>query len=489
MLGVTTYLSTDVAAVPLLWVVPLACYLLTFIVAFGWYSDGVRARAQRMLPHVLLPLVLLLLSESSLPLVLAVLVHVGAFTLISLLCHGQLALQRPGINHLTEFYLWLAAGGVLGGIFNTLIAPQVFTSVAEYPIAIVAGCLLCVSRGQVLDALANPRSRRRPAFAMAMAVALVIGGRMGGIAGPPILALLGAPALVCLSVAKDAARFALGITGLFAAFAIGNALVPSGDGQVLRAERTFFGVYRVKADPNRPLISLLHGTTIHGRQVIGDASPEPSTYYHRQSPIGQVLTARGDRARSIGVIGLGTGTLAAYVTPGAHWVFYEIDGAVERLARDARFFRYLERCGTQCDVVIGDARLTLARSQAAHDILILDAFSSDAIPVHLLTTEAVQTYEARLAESGVLAFHISNRHIQLRPVLGRLARARGLVAFARFDAAVGTQRGHAASDWVIMARRAETLSDLTHDARWTRLSADHRRSWSDDFSNIWSELQ
>ena len=191
----------------------------------------------------------------------------------------------------------------------------------------------------------------------------------------------------------------------------------------------------------------------------------------------------------MGVIGLGTGTLAAYAQPGSTWTFYEIDGAVERIARDTRFFHYLDHCGAQCSVVLGDARLMLDRSHVSHDILVLDAFSSDAIPIHLLTTEALRTYEQRLSPNGVLAFHISNRHIKLAPVIARLARERGLNALTRLDKGVDAKHGYEASEWVVMARHPQALQGLSADSRWTKLVADARPAWTDDFSNIWSELR
>jgi hypothetical protein len=489
MLGVTTYLSTDVAPVPLLWVLPLSCYLLTFIIAFGWYSERAHTSVRRLLPSVLLPLVLLIVSEAPAALWVAIPIHVLGFTVLAMLCHGELAQDRPGVQHLTEFYLWLAAGGVLGGVFNTLVAPRVFTSVAEYPLAIAFASLVCVPKHQFREAIAQPRSLLQPAIAAGLATVLLVGARLGGVARFPTMAFLGAPALIFWNGAKtNTARFSVGVVGLLAALAIGNAIAPAGGGRTLYAERTFFGVYRVRIDPGRQRISLLHGTTMHGRQIVGATSPEPSTYYHRQGPIGQVFEVLGDR-HSIGVIGLGAGTLAAYARPGAQWTFYEIDDAVERIARDTRFFHYLDHCGAQCSVVLGDARLTLSRSSVAHDILVLDAFSSDAIPIHLLTTDALRTYEQRLSANGVLAVHISNRHIKLAPVIARLARERGLQALRRLDKGVDPTRGYEASEWVVMARHPEALQGLSADSRWTKLVADARPAWTDDFSNIWSELR
>jgi hypothetical protein len=490
MLGVTTYLSTDVAPVPLLWVLPLACYLLTFIVAFGWYSVRMHTNVRRLLPSVLLPLVLLFVTDIPAALWIAIPIHVLGFTILAMLCHGELARDRPGVQHLTEFYLWLAAGGVLGGVFNTLVAPQVFTSVAEYPLAIGFAALVCVPKAQFREAIANPHTMLRPAFAGVLATVLLIGARLGGLARLPTLAFVAAPALIFWNGSKhNTARFSVGIVGLLAALAIGNAFAPLGGGQTLYAERTFFGVYRVRTEPSRNFVKLLHGTTIHGRQMIGDTNPEPQTYFHRQSPIGQVFAHFGAEASSVGVIGLGTGTLAAYSQPGSRWTFYEIDGAVERIARDTRYFHYLERCGDRCSVVLGDARLTLAASQVAHDILVLDAFSSDAIPIHLLTTEALRTYETRLSANGVLAFHISNRHITLAPAIARLARERGLTALTRLDTGVDWKNGFEASEWVVMARRPERLQSLASDTRWASLVADARPAWTDDFSNIWTELR
>jgi hypothetical protein len=490
MLGVTTYLSTDVTPVPLLWVLPLGCYLLTFVVAFGWYSDAAHNNIRRLLPIVLLPVVVLIVSDVRTALWIAIPIHVLAFALLAMLCHGELARDRPEVQHLTEFYLWLAAGGVLGGVFNTLVAPKVFTSIAEYPLAIAFASLVCVPKQQFRDALAHPRSLLRPALAAGITTVLLLTAHLGGVARLPAIVIIAAPALIFMPGAtRNTARFSAGIVYLLAALAIGKTIAPAGGGQTLFADRTFFGVYRVRTEPARNFVSLMHGTTLHGRQVIGDPSPEPQTYFHRQSPIGQLFETLAGDAKSVGVIGLGTGTLAAYAQPASRWTFYEIDEAVERIARDTRYFHYLNRCGDRCTVVLGDARLTLAASRAAHDVLVLDAFSSDAIPMHLLTTEALRTYEARLSADGVLAFHISNRHINLAPAIARLARELRLTALTRMDKRVDATRGFEASEWVVIARRPERLRQLAADTRWTPLVADARPAWTDDFSNIWTELR
>jgi hypothetical protein len=216
MLGVTTYISTDVAAVPLLWVLPLACYLLTFIIAFGGHSEASSALAGRILPRLLLPLVFVLLLGVPVPLPLWVTIpiHIGAFSVLAFLCHAKLARSRPGVRHLTEFYLWLSVGGMAGGAFNTLVAPQIFTSVAEYPIAIAISCLLCGTPAQFQEALKNPRLLARPALAAGIAAALLVGGRLDIVPTIPMMALLGAPVLMGLSVARDGADTTCTRTGL-----------------------------------------------------------------------------------------------------------------------------------------------------------------------------------------------------------------------------------------------------------------------------------
>jgi hypothetical protein len=296
MLGVTTYISTDVAAVPLLWVLPLSCYLLTFIVAFGWFSEAAHALTRRMLPRVLLPLMFVVLIGLPVPTWITIPLHIVAFTVLALLCHGELARNRPGVRHLTEFYLWLAAGGVLGGVFNTLIAPQIFTSVAEYPIAIAVACLLCVSREQLVETLSNPRRLARPALAAAMAAALLIGERLTSVPSFPVIALLGAPVMMGVSVARDSARFSLTIAGLLGALLLGNAVAPVEGGHVLYADRTFFGVYRVRTDADKHLVLLAHGTTTHGAQVDGDTNPAIDLLPSQESDRAGVRDARTRRA-------------------------------------------------------------------------------------------------------------------------------------------------------------------------------------------------
>ena len=414
--------------------------------------------------------------------------HLLTFTIVALLCHGELARSRPSVAHLTEFYFWISLGGMLGGVLNSVVAPLLFTSTAEYPLLLVAACVAMARYEDFVRVLRRPRLLVRPAAAAAIALAVLIVGDALQLEPREILPLLGIAAVLCFSVSRDPVRFAFGVALLMAVGGFHTARVW---GHVLEVDRTFFGIYRVSEDQQRGLVTLFHGTTVHGRQALGAIAPEPLTYYHRQSPIGRVFSTQAERLPlSVGVVGLGVGSLAAYAAAGDQWTFYEIDPVVERIARERKYFRFLEQCGRACRVTIGDARLSLERSSATHDIIILDAFSSDAIPLHLLTLEAVRVYLSRLRTDGFLAFHISNRHVNLRPALARIARDHQLTALAQTDVrAKDDPHGYESSEWMLMASDPSAFARLPQDQKWTTVVADARPSWTDDFSNIWTVLR
>ncbi len=491
MLGVTSYLTTDIASVPLLWIVPLALYLVTFIIAFGRGSARAAAIAGRFLPLLMLPIAVVFVGRLGIPLTLAIALHLLTFVAAGLVCHGALAADRPNTDHLTEFYLWIAFGGMLGGLFNSLLAPVMFTGIAEYPIALIAACLL-------RPAVQVPPSwRDRKAIAIALPIAIGVASAAivawSNTAGPSarmFVALLGIPALLAFTLSRKPVPFAAALALMILAGQLSNG----GYGSVEYAERTFFGVYRVRVDRQEGYRFLLHGTTLHGVQRLDPARRrEPVAYYHRTGPVGQALQELPAMARPrVGVIGLGTGGLATYARPGQEWVFWEIDPAVERIARDTRFFTYLADCGPACSVVLGDARLSILRGpERAFDVIVIDAFSSDAIPIHLMTTEAIGIYLSRLRPGGALVFHISNRHLVLAPVLTRLAEAHGLIAVRRNEVlAKVTSDGKIPSEWMVMARTRGDLGSLGQDKRWqTPAVPASTPLWTDDFSNILSVLR
>ncbi len=490
MLAVTSYLTTDIAAVPLMWVVPLALYLATFIAAFGSRADWWREVADRRLPLLIVALVVFMIVHVTGPGWIIVPIHLTAFGFAALLCHCDIARDRPSPAQLTGFYFWISIGGMLGGVFNTLVAPAVFNSILEYPLALIAVCLLRCRPDHARSSWSRQIADTVVPITIAIGTAAFI-FFVHRVGGSPRLALF-VPAIAVFSQAGRARRFALAVAALFlTGMVTTNA---NADGTVLYRTRTFFGVYRVSIDPEGRYRSLFHGTTLHGIQALDPTrAGESLTYFHRTGPFGQVFDAipRLSRVPHVAVVGLGVGTLATYARPDQQWTFYEIDPAVETIARTTGGFTYLKQCSDGCRVVLGDARLSLARDpMPQYGLIVLDAFSSDAIPMHLMTSEALSLYLTRLEPQGVLAFHISNRHLTLGPVLGRLAAFHGLVALEQRDDDIGSSvraDGKTASDWVVMARSSDDLAALVRDSRWGPPRVQESTpTWTDSFSNILS---
>ena len=487
LLALTRYLTTDVASVPLLWIVPLVLYLGTFVHAFA---------RRELVPHrVLTRLVapaLIFLAVLH-PLTWTVLVfglaHLLVFTLTALFCHGSLARLRPPAADLTRFYLLVSTGGLIGGFLVALIAPLVFVDVYEYPIVLGLAAALLPAAPIAL--------RRVHLLTAAAALGLVVAG-LAAVYGNDsnagegfspvvlgsfvVLVVLAAPALLVLR-----GRPALLAGALLAVFLVPPLISRGGDVYVAR-ERTFFGVYRiVETDGVR---SFYHGTTLHGSEwPRADGSIESrSTYYGIGTPYFELLSSLTRRPSSlvIGLAGIGTGSLACYARPGDEVRVYEIDPVVVRLART--HFAALRNCAPHATVAIGDARLLLEREQASLDFLAVDTFSSDSIPVHLLTLEALRTYLRVLAPQGILAVHISNRHLDLEPVLAALAVRTGLAArIKRYTAPKGLPppQPSTSSHVVVLAREEGTLRGLDLDAGWVLLgSPDRVRIWTDDYTSI-----
>jgi SAM-dependent methyltransferase len=500
MLGVTTYISTDIAAVPLIWVVPLALYLATFVIAFGQRAPGAGAAAERRVPILATTLAIFMASNAALPIQFDMPLHLVTFTAVALMCHGRLAAERPSTQHLTEFYLLISLGGMMGGLFNTLIAPLVFNRVAEYPLLLVAACAVPAlyarnSAGERGGMGGTGGGIRNLAYAAAVA---------GAAAAVNVLLLrnniesvqlrvvaLGAVGFVVFTQARRATRFAM----MIAAMLLASAMTQRAYTPVLEAERTFFGSYRVTLDEGGKFYALYHGTTVHGLQAVDPSRrDEPLVYYHRSGPFGQAFERlpRLREASDIGVVGLGVGSLGAYALPSQRWVFFEIDPAVERIARDQRYFHFLESCGSRCAVVLGDARLSLARFDGRFDAIVLDAFSSDSIPLHLLTREALNLYLEHLKPGGLLMFHVSNRYLRLAPALAGLVQERGLASVEQEQPvnAADAQNGKSGSDWVVASVDTEAVGVLASDQKWKPItSLKQMRVWTDDYSNILSVLK
>jgi hypothetical protein len=493
MLGVTTYFSTDIASLPLLWVVPLSLYLLTLVFAFARRQIFKPRTVARVLPGVALIFALVYLSGATQPAWLLLFSHLFFFVVAAMACHAQLAADRPAVRHLAEFYLLLSVGGVLGGIFNALVAPVLFNTTLEYPLVIVLACLLLPrpDAARSNDGRDTPRERWLdlgiPAGIALLTVLLaLVVNRFVSDWVQSLALVTGLPLIVSYLFKRRPVRFALALGAVM----LGSSFHADLNRRTLLAERNFFGTLRVTQDAGDDQHWLYHGTTIHGRQSLAlDRHCEPLSYYHREGPLGQVFKAFEAQAAgaNVAIVGLGTGATAAYTRAGQSWTFYEINPAVVRIARDPDYFTYLTYCAAApVEISLGDARLQLQNAPPAHyALIVLDAFSSDAIPMHLMTVEALDTYLSKLAPGGLVVFHISNRSLDLHPVVADLARARSLACLAFDDTARNQPGGKEPSQWVVLARRPADLETLAADPRWQPLEGRAGRPvWTDDFSNI-----
>ncbi len=499
MLGTTTYITRDLAPVPLLWVIPLALYLLTLVAAFapGVRPDRLAALGRRLLPGIVLALVYTLSIGSQRPLGVVLLLHLVGLATAALMCHSLLSADRPAPRHLTEFYLWLALGGAIGGTFNAILAPIAFPALVEYPLAIVAACALRpqppTKRQDLLRLLTgDPRPTRLmdgvvplvlfAGVALALKAAYTSSGSL-----QTKSAVLGLACGLSLNLARRPVRFALGIGAILLA----SSLVSLPGQRVIARERSYFGIYRVVAMDHSRVHVLYDGTTVHGLEHLGPGRPQPLEYYSVPGPAGQAF---GELPRSTvqrtGVIGLGAGTLACYARPGQRFTFFEIDPVVVHIARDPGLFDYLRRC--PASVVVGDGRRSLEREPSGRfGLLVVDAFNSDAIPIHLITREALSLYFSRLQPTGAVLFHISNLYLALQPVLGNIALDLGLSCLAERHSptAAQAQRGDVLSEWAILAHSHADLGTLGTDRRWRPCARDpSERIWTDQYSDLLDAL-
>lgn len=437
MLAVTTKVSTDVGAMPLVWVIPLALYLLTFTLTFT---------RRPLVPTRWLALAAALGALYGFAAFLGAFGnHLGlgtagllvlAFVAVSLWAHRALYEARPVAAGLTVFYITMSVGGALGGVFNAIVAPSFFDDLHEGPATLALALVLLVTVGRRLDGQAALRG------------------------------------------------------GVVLAVAVASVVLTRPADQLFR-DRSFFGTHKVIEQGGLRLYT--NGTTVHGAQRLSDlgaARPDPLFYYHREGPMAQAIAAAAPDA-TIGIVGLGVGSLACYARPGQDWHFYEIDPMVDRVARDPALFGFMSACAGAAPTHLGDARVVL-RDQTRHlyDVLVIDAFSSDAVPVHLMTREAVALYMERLAPDGLLLFHISNRYYDLSRPLGRVAADLGLAARLRHHTGdLGNDAGHSGSIVAALARGEEGLAPVAADPSWGPLANDGGRVWTDDFANVLSVLK
>jgi hypothetical protein len=495
LIAVTAHISTDVAAAPLLWVLPLSLYLLTWVLVF---------QSRPLLPHkwILLaqPLaiagvVVLLAIGGEQNLLLTLGGHLLCFFVIAMACHGELARTRPAARYLTGFYVALSFGGMLGGLFAGLVAPFTFSWVAEYPILLACAALCRPPGGE--ERLSRWSTWYWP-FLAVLAIALIAPSYSEGkvsFLGDHRVWVIGAVGVL-------SALLALGLNvnrwKIFATVAVALVLIrayPSDNGRV-ETVRSFFGVHKIVVTPNGQYHVLMHGTTIHGAQKFQNddgtpvtGRPEPITYYHKDGGIGQAITAIRERKGAplrVAVIGLGSGTLTCASEPGENWKFFEIDQSMVDTARDPKYFTYIQNCEPDLKPVIGDARLTFAREpDGVYDLIIVDAYSSDAIPIHLATQEAMKIYKDKLAPQGAVLMHVSNRHLELSSVVVGIAGANDLKSWVYSEDSNRDDEYIFATSVVVCARQEADIGTLASSDEWALTEADDKqRVWTDDYSNV-----
>jgi hypothetical protein len=489
LLGLTNFISTDIASVPLLWIIPLTLYLLSFILVFSAWGASMHPWMLKIQPVVLLPFIAFsFINPAAIPYWLDLALHLLSFFLVVMVCHGELALRRPSTQHLTTFYLIMSFAGMLGGMFNTFVAPFIFNAVYEYPLMIVAALLLRSGFPRDKQTLLKQ--------AVFPAIVLVLGG-LCFIFADALMAYLDSIGVVLIlliglsySYRRQAVSLAL-LVGLVILFTLVLHQLMS---NTLYQERSFFGVLATRETvieneqgQAEKVHELYHGTTKHGAQRLAEAlQTTPLTYYSRPGPMGQLFSAYDGQNEQwrIGSVGLGAGALACYAKPAQQWTFYEIDPLVVAAASNPDYFTYLSRCAPHAAMQLGDARLSLAKEpDQKFDLLIMDAFSSDAVPTHLLTQEALKLYFAKLKPHGMLAFHITNRHLALKKILSDHAQQLHLVALIQEFTPATPMPLVVATDWVVMAKEVATLKPLQQN--WQQLPLFFNlKPWTDDFTNI-----
>jgi len=495
LIAVTAHISTDVAAAPLLWVLPLSLYLLTWVLVF---------QSRPLLPHqwvlLLQPLaissvIVLLAVGGEQNLLLTLGGHLLCFFVIAMACHGELARTRPAAKYLTGFYVALSFGGMLGGLFAGLIAPYTFSWVAEYPILTALAVLCRPPAGERL-----PQASRWywPLLAV-IAVALIAPSWSGGKVFSwlqdhrvyVISAIAIAGMMLAILLKADRAK----LFGLVVLALVLIRAYPSDDGRV-ETVRSFFGVHKIVVTPNGQYHVLMHGTTIHGAEkFLNDdgtpvtGRPEVISYYHKDGGMGQAIAAirarKGGPLR-VAVIGLGSGTLACASEPGEDWKFFEIDQSMVDTARDPRYFTFIQNCAPDLKPVMGDARLTFAKEpDGIYDLIIVDAYSSDAIPIHLATEEAMEIYKRKLAPQGAVVMHVSNRHLELSSVVVGIADANDLKSWVYSEDSGRDAEYIFSTSVVVSARQEADVGALASSDKWALTEAeDNQRVWTDDYSNV-----
>lgn len=497
--GVTAYITTDIASVPLLWIIPLALYLITFIMVFSRKPKGIKIAQELHFPLILLLLLLVVLQGNSYTEI--IFVHLATFFVTALAIHGLLAENKPSTEHLTEYFLWMSVGGVLGGVFNTLVAPYIFNGITEYPLIMVLSCVVRLHKEEIGN------SFKREAWHIALygigVTAIVylalqllhdrtinpvaLEGSLN-VAKLMVSAVAGVWGYIAYTRYKyRAAAFSLciGLIAVFSSIMVGLA---GGQNNILLEERSVFGVNKVFETSDGKVHMFMHGTTLHGiQQTTEENRLKPIAYYTQLKEVFSHVSP-SIAGEPVALLGLGAGSITCYGKAGQKFDLYEIDPLVETIARNTRYFTYMQDCPPEKNVVLGDGRLNLEKAASGrYGMVVIDVFSSDSIPMHLITQEAMHIYVDKLKPDGVIAFHVSNRHLELRTILAALAQKEGLVGLQRYYTPKNANELALPSTWVVLARSKadlQSLAGLNTGWVWLPDMQDARYVWTDNYSNM-----
>ena len=538
MLGVTTVVSTDVGSFPLMWSIPLALYLLTFVFVFAKRTLIPHRWLTYVMPLLLLLMPLIALIDPGRNPIQLIALHFGVFFIVAMVCHGELSRLRPPVSQLTEFYLMMSIGGVVGGAFNTLLAPVAFNEILEYPLMLIAACWVLPRRGTaqpVSDHLQENKLGRSWSLKgivsqigvqpFLVAACLGIAWMIVSSMEVPTLARIalgfGIPAVVCYTIIESPKRFAICYTCL--ALACPGLMSIR---EVITKERGFFGVNEVALIEDGEFRILINGQTIHGKQRTDQTTnPDPLSYYHNQGPIGDVFEFYGSQQTQVAAVGLGVGSLAAYCQPSQTFDFFEIDPVVCKIAQDERYFNYLSSAQGKINLILGDARIQLDSIRSSmlsspsskspfspvsfssakkeklvspstgsddsrdsyYDLMIMDAFGSDAVPLHLMTVEAVKLYLELLDEDGLLVFHVSSKFIDFAPLGAGITEHFGLSSAIKVDLPSAEQQklGRNPCIYMVMSRDGSLVNKFLDSGRgWRKIDNSRKLIWTDEHANV-----
>ena len=489
LVAVTAHIATDVASGPFLWIMPLALYLLTFVFAFSDKPVLPPKFFLALQPFTTATLAVLLLWTGRMSWTLSLVGHLVAFFVAAMVCQAELYRRRPDAARLTQFYVWMSLGGVLGGAFAALLAPQLFTTVLEYPLLTLGALLLRP------DVWKTPRSDwfKDGAFVGVLAIALAVPFFL-------ISASVGYFAIVVMTLAVLLAfqgRHPVRLIGFAAILLLATNLYDPSQSIVARA-RSFYGVYKVVDIDGGKFRVLYHGTTAHGSERrlddegnLATSAPEPLAYYYRGGPYSEAVYAvraqHGGKIPRVALVGLGVGALTCYRQPGEDWTIYELDPLIVELAHDRTLLRSVSSCAPGTPVVLGDGRLTLRGAKTGIDLLMLDIFSSDSVPLHMLTREAFALYKSRLSAHGAIAFNISNKNLELADAVAASAAANSMVTAVKTDKPQSPNTLRLRAEIAVVTKSAADMKALNLGAGW-RIVRPAARTWTDDYSDMLSAI-